>query len=100
MTPDPDINEQDALHALVTSDGWAFVLAHLEQEWGAQAYARRMDAAIVKAKQENRLAEGDICELSAAVRAVQIFAQWPSERLKQLAAQKPSRNPFARQRRA
>jgi len=39
MTPDPDINEQDALHALVTSDGWAFVLAHLEQEWGAQAYA-------------------------------------------------------------
>jgi hypothetical protein len=97
---DPDIKEPEALADLLGSDGWQLLREHLETEWGAAAYARRMDGAIAAAKAANRSAEGDICELAAAVRAVQVFTQWPTERLRQLKAKPATVDPWLSKRRA
>lgn len=86
---DPEINEQDALRALLESDGWTLLSAHLEREWGAEAYARQIDGAIAKARQARDSAEQDIGELGAAARAVRLFALWPTRRLAELKAEKP-----------
>jgi hypothetical protein len=89
---DPNINEEEALAAFLESDGWQFVQAHLDREWGPEAYARQIDAAIVKARAARDSAEQDIGELGAAARAVRLFAQWPAQRLAELKAerQKPA----------
>lgn len=85
---DPDINELEALTALIESDGWTLLMAHLEKEWGATAYALKMDTAITTAKNNRESAEQDICELGAAVRAVRVFAQYPKTRLAQIKAER------------
>lgn len=85
---DPDIKEQEALVGLLESEGWELLMAHLEREWGSDAYAARMDKAIAEAKANRDTAEPAICELGAAVRAVRIFAQWPKTRVAQLKALK------------
>lgn len=99
---DPDVNEEDALRTLLHSDGWALFVAHLEREWGAEAYARQIDAAIAKAKQNRDSAEGDIGELGAACRAVRVFIQWPTKRLAELQAKREATKPqgFLSRRRA
>lgn len=97
---DPDINEPDALQALLASDGWQLFQAFLEQEWGATAYARKIDHAITAAKQARDSAEGDICELGAACRAVRLAAQWPTQRLAALQGAKPASSGFLGRRRA
>lgn len=99
---DPDVNEEDALSALLVSDGWQLVMAHLEREWGAEAYARQIDAKIAEAKRNRDSAEGDIGELGAACRAVRLFMQWPVRRAAELKAQRERQKPqgFMARRRA
>lgn len=76
--------ELEALTDLLSSDGWLRFQAFIEQEWGAEAYARKIDQAIVAAKNAGHSAEGDICEIGAAARAVRIAAQWPAKRLAEI----------------
>lgn len=84
MSTDPDINELEALKALIESDGWALYQAHLEREWGPAAYAQRIDTAMASAKAARESAEQDLYELGAAARAVRIFASWPVKRIQDL----------------
>lgn len=98
---DPDIKEEEALTALLESDGWALLMAHLDTEWGATAYAARIDQAIATAKANRDSAETDIGELGAACRAVRVFAQWPEKRRATLKATREKKpRGFALQRRA
>lgn len=80
-TPDGEIR---ALTDLLESDGWALVLQAIEAEWGAEAYAARIDQALATARHERRSAEEDIGELGAAARAVKVLVKWPAERISQL----------------
>lgn len=89
---DHEIDEREALTALLESDGWALLMRQLDQQYGAEAYARQIDGAIVEARKSGSSAEQDIGELGAACRAVRLFAQWPAKRLADLkrATDKPT----------
>lgn len=97
---DPDIDEREALTALLESDGWTLLKARLEQEWGAEAYARQIDQAIASAKANRDTAEGEISELGAACRAVRVFMQWPEKRVRELKGQQDKPKGMAAWRRA
>ena len=90
-TTDTDVNELDALADLVNSEGWAVFLAHVEAEYGAEAYAREMDTLVMAARAEDRSPEVDICALAAVVRKVQALKNWPAARLADLKAKKAAK---------
>ncbi len=91
MNPALDINEQDALKDLIHSDGWTVFLAHIEREWGAEAFARRVDAEVLAAR-KGRASNDDIAEnvaeIAAVARHMRLLAQWPGQRVKALAVEK------------
>lgn len=99
---DPDINERDALQALIDSDGWTLFEQHIQSQWGAHAYAANVHALNVKAKQEgwpsDRLAAEQF-ELGAAVQTALLLVQWPKKRVLQLRSEAQPKG-FARLRRA
>jgi hypothetical protein len=96
-----DQTELEALVDLVGSDGWLRYVAHVEGEWGADAYARKIDSTIATAKASGASVEQELCELGAACRHVRLSVKWPEGRIAQLKAGKPkSLNPFANRRRA
>ncbi len=83
-------SEVDALSALLASDGWALLMAHVEKEWGPAAYAKKIDNAIATARTNGVPAEQDIGELGAAARHVRLMVQWPQEQVQKLTAKKPA----------
>jgi hypothetical protein len=88
-----DQTELEALTDLVASDGWQRYQAHVESEWGAEAYARQIDATIARAKHTGASVERELCELGAACRHVRLSVQWPLLRIAQL---KQSKKPVGR----
>lgn len=95
-----DHSELEALVDLIGSDGWQRYVAHVDSEWGAVAYARKLDAAMATARSADRSAELDIYEIGAAMRAAQMAALWPITRIGQLREKKKPAGMFGRQRRA
>lgn len=94
-----DVNERDALTALLDSDGWALLGQHVERQWGAQAYAANVHALNVQAKQEGWPADRLVAEqfeLGAAAQTAMLLVQWPKARLEQLKTAKAPTGLFRR----
>lgn len=84
-----DLNEVEALAALVTSDGWALFLKAVDASHGDTASTRQVDAAL------KNVTRGDIdgahdtvLQIRSRALAVQAMVRWPEERLKLLKGKK------------
>lgn len=80
---DVDVNEREALRAMLASDGWRIFTAMVAKEWGPAVVLRRIYAKEVSAEQ---------IELSH--KEVSRLMQLPAERILLLAPEKKSSNPL------
>ena len=82
---DPDINELEALHTLVQSDGWTVFKAHVDREYGPEACIRQIDTALATVERGDRdAAEETVTQIRARAKAAQALASWPEQRIKYL----------------
>lgn len=98
---DPDINEREALTALLESDGWALFVQAVEATHGDAASVRRIDTALQAVDRGDAAAIQDtVQQIRARARAVQAMMRWPQERLAHLKGGKPKLGMFGAMRRA
>jgi hypothetical protein len=79
--------EREDLEALVQSPGWARFIAHLNDEWGAAAYARKMEqavAAIAAGPYALDQARDTVFQITGVRKAMQVISKWPLERLERV----------------
>ena len=82
---DPDINELEALHALVNSDGWTVFRAHVSREHGPDACIQQIDTALATVARGDRdAADETVTQIRARAKAAQALASWPEQRIKYL----------------
>lgn len=85
-----DTRELDDLQQLVQSEGFTRFQAHVEQEWGATAQVRQIDAALRELKPGEYDAElMTVSQIRAAAIQVQRIARWPVTRIAELKGAKP-----------
>jgi LDH2 family malate/lactate/ureidoglycolate dehydrogenase len=98
---DPDVNELEALSALLASDGWALFLAAVEQTHGDTACMQQIDNALKAVDRGDHEAVQDtVQQIRARAKAVQAMVRVPGERVKQLKAKKEKPGMFQGLRRA
>lgn len=98
---DPDVNELEALQALVQSDGWQIFLAQVNANHGDGACVRAIDGALgAVGRGDHEAVQDTVQQIRAAAKAAQRMAGWPAERVKQLKAQKEKPQGFLARRRA
>lgn len=98
---DADVNELDALKALIASDGWQLYQQAIRGAWGAEACMRQIDQALAGLPRGDQDAVNDtVQQIRASARAVQAMATWPESRVQTLQAQKPKAKGLAAWRRA
>jgi hypothetical protein len=97
---DPDVNELEALSALLESDGWALFTKAVNDAHGDTASVLQIDAALKTVDRGDALAVQDtVQQIRARARAVQAMMAWPMERVKAL-RKKEKPGMFAAMRRA
>lgn len=80
--PDSDVNELDALTALVASDGWRLFVDACQQTHGHEACVRAIDLAIGEIPAGEREAIHDtVTNIRYAARAVDALVRWPQDRI-------------------
>jgi hypothetical protein len=86
---DPDINELEALTALLDSDGWKLFLEHVEKSHGPAASVQQIDAALQGVPRGDREAvEDTVQQIRARAKAAEALIAWPRERVTKLRAKK------------
>jgi hypothetical protein len=79
--------EREDLEALVQSPGWARFIAHLNDEWGAAAYARKIEQAVSSipaSAQAGDQARETVFQITAVRFALQNLSKWPLERVQRV----------------
>jgi hypothetical protein len=79
--------EREDLEALVQSPGWARFIAHLNDEWGAAAYARKIEqavASIPSSAHAGEQARETVFQITGIRKAMQTITKWPLERLERV----------------
>ena len=74
----------EALESLIGHPGWQIFAAHVGEDWGPKAYARRLKAAVSHARQHGTDAAAAIEQVDAANEAIAEAMRWPSEELARL----------------
>lgn len=98
---DPDVNEREALAALIESDGWALFLKAVDARHGDPASVREIDTALKAVERGDQAAIQDtVQQIRARARAVQAMVTWPRERLAALSHPQKKSAMFAGLRRA
>lgn len=89
MSEPEDLNEKEALTALLASDGWKVYQAAMAQQWGPSAQLQQIDLAL------KALPPGDqdavnmtVQQIRSASNAIMAGLRWPAVRLEQLKAQR------------
>lgn len=74
----------DALEALLASAGWIVFRDHIRDEWGPVAYARRLKAAVSRARAEGTDIALAVTLVDEGNNAIADAMRWPADELARL----------------
>lgn len=85
MSHPEDLNEREALKALIESDGWKLFSAAVNEQWGPNAQIAQIDRALSQVERGNQEAVQDtVQQIRASARAALATLEYPSMRLAQI----------------
>lgn len=73
--------EREALETLLASDGWRYLVAHAQREYGAEQYRRRVQVALQAPSMQGH---AEVLKVEASAEAVGMLLRWPQERVEAL----------------
>jgi aminopeptidase N len=77
--------EREALDALVRSDGWAFLLARFNAQWGDTAVVEQLRRALAAVPRGDEAAErSTTAQVLAAQKQLRELLSWPLGRIKEI----------------
>jgi hypothetical protein len=82
--PDSDLID---LEDLVSSPGWRVFVAHLDDEWGAVGFARKVSNTIGNPTLDPALAVAQLQQATVTQREVMRLRDWATDRIKTLKQQ-------------
>lgn len=85
MTPS---EERQTLTDMLQSDGWRLFKAHIDQEFGADAYERTIDDALADSPAEDERYR--VARIRDTFKAARKAMRWPDERVRELTQSEPA----------
>lgn len=91
--PNEDLNEKEALTALLATDGWRLYQIEMAKQWGPEAQLRAIDQALSNLPAGHQEAvDSTVQQIRSASNAIMAGLRWPAEQLARLKAAEERRS--------